>query len=260
MGLEFYSFLCDQVETLKKNGDNTIVKDDDFESLREQKEEFAWSIYYSLYFFYEVSSRPLEGNGIFKNRLIEKTKKVSGIIHKVIGEVDLPPSVIINKYAISIINKNYNHIDNFKQFMSQRYDAPDDIDILLSHLGTLYLFYMFLSSHDIIPINLVSRIDFVMTRLISRATFVIALITAKGGDIERTRRSAITRQENAKRQMDEIISIYVQKRTNSQKWEDLSDSRKANLIAKVMDKQREKPVGESTIRRDIRIGRELGLI
>ncbi len=72
MKLEFYSFLCDQVEALKKNGDNTIVKDDEFKSLWEEKEIFTWSIYFCLFLFYNISSRPLEKNGSFKERLFEK--------------------------------------------------------------------------------------------------------------------------------------------------------------------------------------------
>ncbi len=262
MGLEFYSFLCDQVRALKKNGDNTIVKDDEFKSLWEEKEIFTWSIYSNLFLFYKISSRPLEGNGFFQERLFEMSKKVSDGCHKVWAETDLPPSNIVNKYVIAIINQNYSHIENFKKFISQGYDPPDDIDILLSHLGTLYLFYVFLSSHDIIPINLVSRIDLVITRLISKATIMITLITEKGGDIERTKRSITTRQENAKRQMEKIISIYKKNRETNRRWEDPShsDSLKAKIIADAFRSKGEKPPGESTIRRDIRIARGLGYI
>ncbi len=260
MALEFYSFLCDQIRALIKNGDNAIVKDDEFESLREEKEIFTWSIYYSLFLFYNICSGSFEGNESIKKQLFEKAEKVSGFIHKVMDKIDLPPSIISNKNAISIINQNFNHIENFKQFISQEYNAPADIDILLSHLGTIYLFYMFLSSHDIIPINLISRIDFVMTRLTSTANFMIASIIVGGHNIERTKRSAMTRQENAKRKMDEIISIYEKKRENSQHWEDLSGSQQAKFIADVYREKGETPPKKTTIRNYIRTGKELDLI
>jgi hypothetical protein len=249
MVIKFFDFLSEQIETLKEEEKNNILKDDNFESLREQKEVLIWSNYLTLAISINFSPKILEKRDKtpYKDRFSKNMYDMIDQYFKtdIISSSSFPKIIEKN---LTILNQDNSHIENFKQFISHEYNPPDDLEILLSHLGTLYLFYNFLSYHNTIPVNLVLRVDYVMTLLVKSFSVAIPIIVESGWKIEKNKKSAISKRLN-KDNWAKLIKAEYHNLKESTKASNNKRRIADSIRKKLVEKMEEKAPSIDTIKR-----------
>ena len=229
---KFIDFLRNQI-SFKENEKN-IIKDEDFENLREKKEEIVFASWVGLLLHHIVilnMADDLDNEGRYEDRLDNQLElELDKYFNQNIPQSSpILPGIVIKN--LHILNCDTKHIENFKLFLSPEYEPPEEIEDHISHLGTLYLYYTFLTPYKIIPLKVALQIDYVMTLLLKSAQAQILILRRAGREVARISKG----KKGQKKKMADRRQYVLEEYYKVDRREKLSDHGLADKIQKKLE-------------------------
>lgn len=180
-----------------------------FDKLWVNKRDFAWQKFKQLgdhLHVYKVD----EDDG-YKSRLQRQKDKSNQLCY-----VHFLYILSKNRLNNPALFSNNRLSENLTQLVSEDYVSPEDPLDLLSQLGTVLLFYIYLAPPPSfletlivkVPLNLGLRIDFAMTQLVGNASIIVAISQDMGHDKHRVKKSIKAKTKQTEKVKDLVLGQY----------------------------------------------------
>lgn len=180
-----------------------------FDKLWVNKRDFAWQKFRQLGDHLHVYK--VDEDDSYKSRLQRQKDKTNQLSYAcflyILSENRLNNPALFSNDRLS---------ENLTQLVSEDYVSPEDPLDLLSQLGTVLLFYIYLAPSPPfpetpivkVPLNLGLRIDFAMTQLVGNASIIAAISQDMGHDKHRVKKSIKAKTKQTEKVKGLVLDRY----------------------------------------------------